>query len=59
MFKFELEQKVKIGKSSGKGEVVGQANYLEAPKQYLVRYFDKDGYPVEQWFVESTLTESY
>lgn len=54
-FKFALEQRVKMIESDECGTVVGRAEYIEDPNQYLVRYRAGDGRQVTIWWSESSI----
>jgi hypothetical protein len=52
---FDLKATVRLAQSREAGEIIGKAEYVEAPTAYLVRYVAADGRLVEQWWDESTL----
>ena len=55
MFKFELNQSVRISCSGESGKVTGRAEYSMADRSYYVRYKGADGRAVEGWWTESAL----
>lgn len=55
MFKFELNQQVRISASAETGEVIARAEYTYCEHQYLVRYMAGDGRATEAWWTESAL----
>ncbi len=55
MWKFELNQSVKIMASSEHGEVIGRAEYAHCENCYLLRYKAGDGRAVESWWTESAI----
>lgn len=56
MFKFELNQEVKIFRSEEHGVVIGRAEYANGLNNYLVRYVAADGRAVESWWQEDALS---
>jgi hypothetical protein len=50
LFKFAIEQRVRIVCSGEIGEVIGRAQYKNSTNQYLVRYQAADGRATEQWW---------
>lgn len=54
-FIFAMRSQVSIEVSGEHGIVVGRAEYLNGEDQYLVRYCNKEGTAVEQWWAESAL----
>lgn len=57
MFKFELNQQVRISASAENGEVIARAEFAYNEDQYLVRYMGGDGRAVEAWWGESALED--
>lgn len=56
MFKFDLNQVVKIAESGETGAVFGRAVYYATPLiAYLLRYRSSDGRAVEQWWSEDAI----
>lgn len=56
-FKFDLRTQVRIIVSGEQGEVIGRADYIANESSYLIRYKCADGRAVEQWWIESALTD--
>jgi hypothetical protein len=56
IFKFSLNQIVKCVKSDEQGEVIGRAEYTNAPHAYLVRYCNASGEQHESWFSADAIT---
>jgi hypothetical protein len=54
---FGLNDTVIIEVSHEEGTVVGRSEFCYCEPQYLVRYKDKDGKGVEQWWTQSALTQ--
>lgn len=56
MFKFDLNQVVKIAESGETVAVIGRAEYYATPlNTYLLRYRSSDGRAVEQWWSEDAI----
>lgn len=55
VFKFSLNERVKLVISNETGSVVGRAEYLNYPSQYRVRYLAGDGRQVEDWFGDDAI----
>lgn len=49
-WEFELGQRVKLVESGEEGLVIGRAEYINMPNQYLVRYRAGNGQQVEAWW---------
>jgi seryl-tRNA(Sec) selenium transferase len=56
MFKFELNQEVKIFRSNESGVIIGRAEYVSGLNNYFVRYVAADGRAVEAWWQEDALS---
>lgn len=56
MFKFELNQEVKIFRSGEHGVVIGRAEYTSGFNSYFIRYVAADGRAVESWWQEDALS---
>jgi hypothetical protein len=52
MFRYELDQTVRLPLSDESGIVIGRAQYTDANNNYLVRYRSGDGRQVECWHTE-------
>lgn len=55
MFKFDLNEEVKISISGEAGKIVGRAEYVESSNLYLVQYVTAQGRAAEDWWKESVL----
>lgn len=55
LFKFDLDQIVKLAESDERGTVIGRALYRSNENNYLVRYKAGDLRQVEIWWAESAL----
>ena len=58
MFKFDLNQVVKVRVSDEFGEVRGRAQYAHAENQYYIHYRAADGRALSDWFGESELVSA-
>lgn len=56
-FKFPLRRVVVIDESEERGTIIARAQYAHSENAYLVRYPNKLGVAVEQWWGESALSE--
>jgi len=56
-FSFQIGSYVELTVSGEFGEVIGRAQYQNAPNCYLVYYKAADGRAVEVWWNEDRLTE--
>jgi hypothetical protein len=58
MFKFDMQQEVRLVQSGEHGAVIGRAEYAFGNENlYLVRYVASDGRQVEGWQAESSLRD--
>jgi hypothetical protein len=55
---YELGAKLRIVCSGESGEAIGRCEYTYSEPTYLLRYVNKDGNAVEQWWPQSALAES-
>lgn len=58
MYKFRLNEIVKIDVSGEEGAVIARAEYEYANPSYLIRYKRADGVATESWWTEESLTNS-
>lgn len=60
--KFELKQRVRIVAAGEhvikRADVIARAEYLNSEPQYLLRYVDAEGQPVEVWWTENALEDA-
>ncbi|WGL96284.1 hypothetical protein [Arsenophonus nasoniae] len=56
MFKFELNQEVKILVSDEEGNIKGRADYVNSDNQYLLCYKAADGRAVDKWLYEDEIS---
>jgi len=55
IFKFALNDRVKLSESEEKGTVIGRAEYVHCESNYLIRYRAGDGRLIESWWTESAI----
>ena len=55
MFKFNLQERVRVACSGETGQVIGRAEYAASANSYMVRYRSADGRAVETWWQEDAL----
>lgn len=56
MFKFELGALVKLGGYKDPVTIIGRAEYVDQPNQYLCKYRDANGIPVVIWYEEPDIS---
>lgn len=55
IYKFNLNDIVKLEMTEERGRVIGRAEYAETAPRYLVRFVAGDGRQVEDWFTAEAI----